>query len=389
MQVQVANRLVCGSMGKSSVFVRVLRSIQKPALVALAACVPGMVTAAAALPESAWAASHGPRYTLKIVEGETTLPEYDQIASTSGSVEPNGQVAVSIIRNGTTVYRDVEEGGSAWLSQVPQAGEVVTLEAPVGRLIGSVVYDGLPSIDPTVCAGSTNFSGENSSGDVVEGSYFTDSLQTSRGRVTGVRHTGNGEAQVKTLSGTTFGGSFLTPLSLGQTVVATESLKSPLAGEATYTYISEIERPVGTCPPPPPPPVFSPPPPPVLQGTILELLHETIRSVLKSGWRDHVTINQAGTVTQDLYLQGGKLPAYAASSGKGKHHHPTPPALLLARGTVTAKGPGTVTVVLKLTAKGRAKFKAAKHINAILVTTLRSSTGSKLNLARRSVTLHR
>ena len=44
---------------------------------------------------------------------------------------------------------------------------------PGGTIVGSVVYDGLPSIDPTVCAGSTNFSGQRSAGQTVEGSYFS------------------------------------------------------------------------------------------------------------------------------------------------------------------------------------------------------------------------
>ena len=202
-----------------------IKALTIPLFVALLAICAGA-------PASAWATSHGPKYSLKIVEGETTLPEYDQIASTSGNVEPNAQVAVSIIRNGTTVYRDVQNGGGAWLSQVPQVGETVTLESPVGTTVAAVVYDGLPSIDPTVCAGSTNFSGENSPGDTVEGSYVTDSLRTDPyGHVTGVNETNFGEAQVKMLSGTTFGGSFLKPLESGETVAAVESLKTPLAGE--------------------------------------------------------------------------------------------------------------------------------------------------------------
>jgi hypothetical protein len=346
------------------------------------------MSCAGAAPASAWE-THGTQYYLTIVEGETTLPEYDQIASTSGSVEPSAQVAVSIIRNGTTVYRDVGHGG-AWLSQVPQVGETVTLESPVGTLIGSVVYDGLPSIAPTVCAGSTSFEGENSPGDTVEGHYFTDVLETSRGHVTGHRQEKFGEAQVKTLSGTTFGGSFLTPLELGQTVGATESLKTPLAGEATYTYTSEFERPVGACPVPPP--VYSPPPAPVitpLDGSLAKLVRTTILELLKSGWHDQVTINQPGTVIQDLYLQGGALPAYAASARHRHHKKKTPPALLLARGTATSASAGTVNVLLKLTPSGRRKLKSAKSVKAVLVTTLRSDSGAKMNLARTSVSLHR
>jgi hypothetical protein len=135
----------------------------------------------------------------------------------------------------------------------------------------------------------------------------------------------------------------------------------------------------------PPPP---PPPPPALQGTLLELPHFTILSLLKSGWHDHVTINQPGTVTQDLYLEGGTLPAFAASS-KGRHHKKPPPALLVAHGAVVASSAGTVTVSLKLTSKGRLKLKSDKHAKLVLITTLRTSSGAKLNLARRTISLHR
>ncbi len=340
---------------------------------------------------SAWTEGHGPKYTLQIVEGETTLPEYQQIASTSGHIEPSAQVAVSIIRNGTTVYRDVQSDGSAWLSQVPQVGETVTLESPVGRVIGSVDYDGLPSIDSSVCAGSTNFSGENTSGYTVEGSYVTYSLKTNPyGHVTGVKETNFGAAQVKSLSGTTFGGSFLSSLTLGETVAATESLKTPLAGEATYTYISEFQRPVGTCPAPPPPAPPAATPVvllPALGGSLFKLGHATIHGLLKSGWSTEVTINQAGTVTEDLYAQGGTPPAYASSATESRKHHKSPPALLLARGTASAKGAGTVAVVLRVTKKGRAALKHDRRIKAVLVTTLRSGSGAKLSLSRRSVTL--
>jgi len=344
------------------------------ALLALAAA-PGSATA--------WE-QHGPRYTLKVVEGETTLPEYRQIASTSGSAEPNAKVAVSITRNGTVVYKQTGNGWAS-LSQVPQVGDVVTLESPLGRVIGSVVYDGLPAMDPTVCAGSSNFSGQNSNGFTVEGSYVTLSLRTNPyGQITGVRESGFGEAQVKSLSGTTFGGNFLAPLQLGQTVTATESLKTLLAEEATYTYISETSRPVGACPVPPAPPP-PPPPPPVLQGSVMKLGHVTLHSLLKSGWHVLVGINQPGTVVEDLYMDGGSLPAFASSK---HHHHHLPPALLVARGYVTAKKAGTVSVLLKVTKKGRSRLRSARSVHAVLLTTLHSSSGGKLGLGRKHVSIH-
>ncbi len=337
---------------------------------------------AGAGPAAAWE-HHGPRYTLKVVEGETTLPEYRQVASTSGSAEPNAKVAVSISRGGTVVYKQTGEGG-AWLSQVPQVGDVVTLESPLGRVIGSEVYDGLPAMDATVCAGSTNFSGENTSGFTVEGTVVTLSPRTNPyGQVTGVRESGFGEAQVKTLSGTTFGGNFLVPLQLGETVTATESLKTLLAEEATYTYVSENSRPVGACPAPPPVPP-APPAPPALEGSVMKLGHVSLHSLLKSGWKVLVGINQAGTVVEDLYMRDGTLPAFASSN---RHHH-TPPAVLIARGYVTAKAAGTVSVLLRVTHEGRIKLHSAKSLHAALLTTLDSSSGSKLGLGRKYVAIH-
>jgi hypothetical protein len=348
----------------------------------LASCLALVALCAGAAP--AWARSEGPVYTLQVVEGETTLPE-DAIVHTSGSVEPKGSVAVSITRGGTVIARDSGEG-YAWMSQIPQVGDVVTLESPIGRTVGSSVYDGLPSMAATVCAGSTNFSGENSPGETVKGSYVTLSLKVEP-YGTSVQETGFGRAQVTILSGTTFGGNFLAPLQLGQTVSAIESLETALAGGAVFKYVSENERPVGACPPPPPPPP-SPPPPPALAGTLLKLAHITIHSLLKSGWHDQVTINQPGVVTQDLYLENGKLPAYAAANG-AHHKKKTPPALLLARGVVTAKSAGTISMLLKLTSKGRGKLKSAKSAKVVLITTLRSASGTKLSLPRHTVSLHR
>ncbi len=329
-----------------------------------------------------------PKYSLSIVEGETTQPEHSIIA-TSGSVHPSAWVAVSIIRGGIEVSRASGEGG-AWMPSIPAPGDVVNLESPTGpnghpggKIVGSFVYDGLPSMDPTVCAGSASFSGQRSAGQTVQGGYFSDVA-----RPYGFERKSSGQAQITLLSGSAFGGSFLAPLAFGETVWASESLETPLAGGAIFTYESENERPVGACPVPPPP-LPPPPPPPALQGSIFRLARTTIHRFLKSGWLDQVTINQPGTVVQDLYLKDGKLPAFA-SSRKSKHHHKIVPAAeLVARGSATAKSAGTVSVLIKVTGKGRRLLRHRGQVQLVLVTTLKSNTGAKLNLARRTVTLHR
>ncbi len=273
------------------------------------------------------------------------------------------------------------------MASIPAPGDVVSLESPTGpngrpggRIVGSFVYDGLPSIDPTVCAGSVNFSGQRSTGQTVQGGNFLD----VPGPYGDFERWNPVPAQITLLSGSTFGGSFLTPLALGQTVWASESLETPLAGGAVFTYESKNERPVGACPPPPPPPP-APPAPPALQG-LVKLTRTTIHRLLKSGWLDQVTINQPGTVIQDLYLQDGKLPAFAAAN-KGHHAHKIPPAQLVARGSATATTPGTVKVLIRVTAKGRRLLRHRSKVRLVLVTTLRNKAGAKLSLTRRTVTL--
>jgi hypothetical protein len=328
----------------------------------------------------------GPEYSLAIVEGESTQPEYG-IAHTSAHVHPSASVAVSIVRGGIVVARSAGNEG-VWLSQVPLLGDVVTMESPIGNVVGSVVYDGLPAIDPTVCAGSVNFSGQRSAGQIVEGGYYSLVLVTDHYGHSSLHQTSSGQAQVTVLSGPAYAGAFLTPLAGGQTVWATESLQTPLAGNATFTYSSENDRPVGTCPLPPAPPA-PPPPPPALVGALAKFLHTaTLHRLLTLGLLNQVTINQPGTITEDLYQQGGALPAFASAARRSHHKH-RPPAMLLAKGSAKASAAGTVTVVLHVTAQGRRVLRHAKHVQAVLLTTLRSSGGATLTLERRQVTLHR
>jgi hypothetical protein len=353
-----------------------LRSLRRILCIALPALLAGAMSAAPALADKS-----APEYSLSIVEGADTQPE-DPILHVSGSVDhPHAEVAVSITHNGLIVDKQSGEDGGVWLSQVPQVGDVVTLESPVGVVRGSVVYDGLPSLDPTVCAGSASFSGQRSEGQTVEGGYYTVVPHPS---YFARRH--GGLAQVQVLSGHTFQGSFLAPLAVGETVYAVESLTSPLEGGATFTYSSENDRPVGACPVPPPPP--PPPPPLALAGSLVKLLRTSIHRLIQSGWSTHVTINQPGRIVEDLYQHQGAVPALAATS-KRKRSHREPPALLLARGTTTTKGAGTFTVTMHLTAKGRRLLKHAHSVKVVLITTLSVASGAKLTLERHSLTLHR
>jgi hypothetical protein len=356
-----------------------LLGLRRAACLALPALAAGSVAAAPAVAT----APAPPEYSLSIVEGASTQPE-DPILNVSGYADPEAEVAVSIAHNGLVVVKSTGDKGGVWLSQVPQVGDVVTLESPVGVVRGAVVYDGLPSLDPTVCAGSTNFSGQRSAGEIVRGGYYTVVPHHSY-----FAHRDGGEAQIQVLSGANFQGGFLTSLMGGETVFAVESLTSPVAGGATFTYSSENDRPVGACPVPPLPP--PPPPPLALMGSIVKLARTSIHGLMHSGWSTHVTINQPGTIVENLYLQGGALPAFAASgrsASQAKRHRHKPPALLLARGTATAKAAGTVTVTMHLTSGGRRVLRHARSVKVVLIATLKAASGAKLTLERHSFTLH-
>jgi hypothetical protein len=367
-----------------------LRGLIRALCFALSVLVAGAVAVTPAV-----ASTLPPEYSLSIVEGANTQPE-DSILNVSGYVHPKAEIVISIAHNGLVVEQDKGDEG-AWLAQVPQIGDVIKLESPAGVVRGAVVYDGLPSLDPTVCAGSTNFSGQRSAGETVEGGYYTVTV----GRHHHFYSSEHTLAQVQVLSGPNFQGSFLTPLLGGETVFAVESLTSPIAG-GTFTYSSENDRPVGACPVPPPPP--PPPPPLALMGSIVKLVQTSIHRLLQSGWSMRVAINQPGRIVEDLYLHEGALPAFAAGKHaasartlKGtpqgaqasKRHRHKPPALLLARGTETAKAAGTFKVTMHLTAGGRRVLGHARTAKVVLIATLRANSGAKLTLGRRSLTLHR
>jgi len=345
----------------------------------------GALAALALAPAAGASTPHPPRYWLHITEGETTQPKEGVAGVWAGAEHAGGALErVRLVRGGVVI--DEGEGReSASLSELPEVGDYVVVESPLNASVGSVAYDGLPSLDPTVCAGSTNFSGQRSGADIVAGSYYSLVPNTGPyGEITsGYHSTAAGQAQVTLLSGSTFGGSFLAPLALGETVAAEESIEVPLGEGKVFTYVSENVRAVGSCPAPPAPP--PPPPPPVipsLRASIAKIVSATVKLVLGHGFKDVVYVNQAGTVTQDLYLADGAVPAYASSV---RHHEPK--ATLLARGAAKAVKAGDVAVVLHLLAHERRRLHASHSTHAVLVTMVRSTTGVKLNLPRRSVLL--
>jgi hypothetical protein len=319
-------------------------------------------------------------YGISVSEGSTASSAFS-IAQTSGFAETNPSQAarVKITRAGALVAEASSTGGFPFMTQVPQAGDVLTLESPLGAIVSAVTYDGLPTMDATVCAGSAKFSGQSSPGTTVTGRYDSESYGGPEGFVS-----------VPPSSASAFATAFPTALRSGETVFAEEERDSVLTGGASFSYYSANSRAVGACPAPAAQPAALPAPVavlpfslPVLKGTVLKLSVTTIAKLLKSGWVVRVSINQPGTVIQDLYMVSGKLPAFASRK------HAQPPAVLVARGATTVKKAGTVKVLVRATAHGRRALKHAKSVKLVLITTLRSTTGRRIDLGRHSITLKR
>jgi len=317
-------------------------------------------------------------YGLSVSQGSTFSGF--SVAETSGFAEatPVHETRVTITRAGVRVAETPSgQGQFPFMTQVPQPGDVLTLESPLGTTVSSVTYDGLPTVDATVCAGSANFSGQRSPG-----------TTTMTGRYSSEGYGGpEGFVSVPLSSASAFAAGFSSALRSGETVYAEEERASTLAGGASFNYYSSTARPVGACPAPAAVPavavpvVVLAPALPVLSGRVLKLSHTTIAKLLKSGWLVQVSIDQPGTVTQDLYMVSGKLPAFASRK------HSQPPAVLVARGASTVKKAGTVKVLVRATAHGRRALKHAKSVKLVLITTLRSSSGHRIDLGRHSLTL--
>jgi len=341
-----------------------------------AICCVLLVAGLAALPAVAAAESF---YGLSVSEGSTFSGF--SVADTSGFAEatPAHEARVTITRAGVRVAETPSgEGSFPFMTQIPQAGDILTLESPPGTTISSVTYDGLPTMDATVCAGSANFSGQRSPGTTLTGRYTAEGYGAPEGFVFAAQSPASAFAAI-----------FPAALKSGETVYAEEERESALAAGSSFSYYSSNARAVGACAAAAQPaaavPVASvlPPALPLLTGTVLKLSHTTIAKLLKSGWLVEVSINQPGTVTQDLYMVSGKLPAFASRKQARKQ----PPAVLVARGATTVKKAGTVKVLVRVTSKGRRALKHAKSVKLVLITTLRSASGHRIDLGRHSLTL--
>jgi len=157
---------------------------------------------------------------------------------------------------------------------------------------------------------------------------------------------------------------------------------------------------ITSAPAPPKPPASPaaslplPPPAPPFQGTLSAVsLRLGIRDLLRGAFSDSVTLTGSGSVTQDLFAEGGVLPATATrvSAAGHKKSKRLQSALLLAKGSARTTAAGTVKVTLRPTTAGKKALKTThRSLRAVLITSVKDSrTGRVTNLPPQKLTLRR
>jgi hypothetical protein len=268
-------------------------------------------------------------------------------------------VAITIVHNGA-VAATQSGSGFAEVPVLPAVGDTVQLEKPPGVVIESLLYDGRPTIDPSTCIGSRSISGQRSdAGMTVEASAYSES--------------GYGnyqDAQITSLSGTSYAGTFPHPLAGGDQLFVQQYEVYPRS-YGSFDYASGIQQAVPACPPPPVVPVAKPTSK-APRASIALNGKRALRAFFRKGLIVTVTVDQAGRIVEDMFLAKGKLPA-KATKRKSK------PAKLIGRGTATATKAGKVKVRVRPT-KGAKRLRKKRKLSVAFLTTV-------TNLGKQSTTL--
>ncbi len=210
--------------------------------------------------------------------------------------------------------------------------------------------------------------------------YYLDrdaECRTARTGVPGAPYEAVGHGRLTSATATAYGVNFGTPIQAGDLITYRE-VRQTTAGDVTTTLTVTTTVPVGVVPPAPPVDVAAP----VIKKNDLGAPSTTLKSFLKSGLFSFITLDEPGTVTQQLLLpvakdKKGSKSAFAPKKKKKKA--PKAP-IVVGTGTATSTAPGeTVKVSIFSTKEGRKALKAikgSKPVKLTLVTTVKDTLGN-------------
>lgn len=258
-----------------------------------------------------------------------------------------------------------------------------------GAILQESSYTGAPNLAASTCIGAQPFAGVRNAGGTVSEIAL---LRRVPRTVTPEGEYGPGQpynttsyetvafAAPESVSGTSFSGT-LPALPAGGDLLAVSEFRGSIANDVEASTYTSVTRPAAACPapvvPPGNPPVVTPPAP-VKDVVAPSLSKITAKSVgraafLRSGLKTTVTIDEAGTVVQALYLPNGKkVPASVRAAKKSTKKK----LVLVAKGKKASKVAGKVSLTLKPSKAGKAALKKKKSYKLKLVTTVRDAAGN-------------
>jgi hypothetical protein len=326
-----------------------------------------------ALPASASAATRMYVSTARAADGTVSVSGY----AFDGTTQILDGFRLDLVRGGMTVATDQAPSFVALTPATLEPGDQLVLTDVVTAATRTATFTGDPTLSAPAC-GAAAFSGTRD-----EGSTVDVSANLGAESVPTVQRFG---------AGTTFSGSFVTPLSTGWVVQAAQA-RAIDAGFTVFDAVSAVVG--GTCPvvgtTTPPAPVVPAPAPvpapepeapaapapapapvadtlaPVGRATIRTTPAAAYKALLAGTFTASVTVNEPGTITQTL------------AAGK---------TVLAKASKATAKA-GAVTLKLKLSASGRRRLAKAVTTKLTLTTKVRDAAGNARTLPVRRFTAKR
>jgi len=282
-----------------------------------------------------------------------------------------GTIRLEVLRNGTIIASDSSSSGYASADVMLfslLSGDVATVREN-GVLIGSVTYDGLPSIAANACVGSSSFTG-------VQSNEATVSLASA-----------SSNSAVWTQLNP-FKVTLQHPLAAGDWVyVATQQTIGALHVEET------TDADVGACPAPPPPPSVPPvrpPLPPPAPPTDPQVLDALELAVDRTGGRlrtqNPATLAKKKTLNLPFrFSEAGLAKLRLTAPGARTHSKP----VVIGSGAAQVLAAGERTVPVKLTAAGRKLLARARTVKLTLKATFAPQRGGKSQSSTATITLKR
>jgi hypothetical protein len=288
---------------------------------------------------------------------------------------PQPPAAVSIVHNGAVAATQTGPGG-AYMTAAPAVGDTVRVEQPPGNPIESIVYN--LTVDPSTCIGAKTISGQRSDPGAQVFAYAFVPSEGGYGTFT--------QAQITTLSGSTYAGTFPRALTSSDFVSVGETASFTRA-YGYFEYDGSLEKAVGACPPPPAKtsgPATGPRPP---KGSISINARRALRAFFRKGLTLTVSVDQPGRVVENVFLANGKLPGKASSVGGAKSKRKRG-ATLIGRGSVKVVKAGAVKVTVRPTRAAK-RLRRKRSLKVQFLTTLSNLAGQATTLPPKRVTLKR